>query len=275
MILGSISSERKATDNRMRKGYFAAGIACLVACAFCIVKSLPAPAPRSPALVQEATEAIAEQSVTLLHGEGEDLIPDEYVSPIDFDALMEMNEDIYAWLYIPGTDINHPVLQSVRGDNDYYLNHSADHQSDENGCLFTEYLYNDTMFADPVTVIYGHRMRSGQMFGQLEKLYASWESLNNLDEIIVYTPTRELHYQVFAATPFSNLHILNYYRRFVDARDIPAFAERVAEVHSFARLYDDSTEVTEDDHLLVLSTCLIEDETQRFIVVAKLMREIS
>ena len=258
----------------MRKGYFAAGVACLLACAFCLVKSLPAPSPRNPALVRESEEAVAEQSVMLLHEE-EPEIPDQYVSPIDFDALKDLNEDAYAWIYVPGTGINHPVLQSVRGDNDYYLTHSVDHQEDENGCLFTEYLYNDTLFADPVTVIYGHRMRSGEMFGSLEKLYASWESLHNLDEIIVYTPTRELHFQVFAATPFSNLHILNYYRRFVDARDIPAFAERVAEVHSFARIYDDSAGVTEDDHLLVLSTCLIADETQRFIVVAKLVYEIS
>ena len=67
--------------------------------------------------MRESTEAIAEQSVTLLHDE-EAEIPEEYVSPIDFEALKALNEDIYAWIYIPGTEINHPVLQSVRGDND-------------------------------------------------------------------------------------------------------------------------------------------------------------
>ena len=95
-----------------------------------------------------------------------------YVSPIDFAALEEMNEDIYAWLYIPGTEINHPILQSVRGDNDYYLDHTVDHLEDENGCLFTEYLYNSKDFDVPVTVIYGHRRRTGDMFGQLQELYA-------------------------------------------------------------------------------------------------------
>ena len=257
----------------MRKGYFAAGVACLVLCALCIVKCFPAARPVSPVLVKEATENVAEQSVSLLHG-AEDTAPVNNADLINFAALKDMNEDIYAWLFIPGTDINHPILQSVRGDNDFYLTHGVDRQQDENGCLFTEYLYNDTEFADPVTVIYGHRMRSGQMFGQLEKLYANWESLRNLDEVIVYTPTRELHFQVFAATPFSNQHILNYYRRFVERSDIPAFADSVAHVHSFARLYDDTVEVTEDDQLLVLSTCLEQDEDQRFLVVAKLVLEI-
>lgn len=257
----------------MRKGYFAAGVACLVLCALCIVKCFPAARPVNPALVREAKTTVAEQSVSLLHGE-ESTGPVKNSDLIDFVALKEMNEDIYAWLFIPGTDINHPILQSVRGDNDFYLTHGVDRQEDENGCLFTEYLYNDTDFADPVTLIYGHRMRNGQMFGQLEKLYASWESLRNLDEIIVYTPISELHYQVFAASPFTNQHILNHYRRFFDRSDIAVFLDSVAHVHSFARLYDDSVEVTEDDRLLVLSTCLTQDEDQRFLVLAKLILEI-
>ncbi len=257
----------------MRKGYFAAGVACLVLCALCIVKCFPAARPVSPVLVREATEAVAEQSVSLLHGEETEEAVNN-AALIDFKALKEMNEDIYAWLYIPGTDINHPVLQSVRGDNDFYLTHGVDRQLDENGCLFTEYLFNDTEFADPVTVIYGHRMRNGQMFGQLEKLYATWESLENLDEVIVYTPDKEMHFRVFAATPFSNQHILYYFQRFNDRSNIPVFTDTLAHVHSFARIYDDSVEVTEDDQLLVLSTCLTQDEDQRFLVVAKLVLEI-
>ena len=48
-----------------------------------------------------------------------------YISPIDFDKLKETNQDIYAWIEIPDTQINYPVVQS--GDDDaYYLNHTID-----------------------------------------------------------------------------------------------------------------------------------------------------
>ena len=45
---------------------------------------------------------------------------DTYVSPIDFDSLKETNPDIYAWIEIPDTKINYPIVQSAEDDT-YYL----------------------------------------------------------------------------------------------------------------------------------------------------------
>ena len=42
--------------------------------------------------------------------------------PVDFQALFDVNPDVYAWIKIPGTNIDYPVLQR-EGDNAYYLNH--------------------------------------------------------------------------------------------------------------------------------------------------------
>lgn len=250
--------------------YTLAGILCLAMAAFFAWKSVPKKAPEKPALVKEATAAVAEHGATLQ--------PDArqgYVSPIDFAALEDMNEDIYAWLYIPGTEINHPILQSVRGDNDYYLTHTVDRQEDENGCLFTEYLYSDKDFNVPVTVIYGHRRRSGDMFGQLQTLYAVTGSLEQYSEIIVYLPERELHYQVFAESVFSNMHIPNHYKRFHDKADILTFLSELKSYHTMTKQFDESVPITEDDKLLILSTCLAQNEDQRFLVLAKLIEEIS
>lgn len=82
--------------------------------------------------------------------------------PIDFAALKEKNPDVYAWISIPGTAIDYPVLQR-ENDNTYYLDHTIDHEEKTEGAIFTEN-YNNTDFEDPNTVIYGHDMRNGSMF---------------------------------------------------------------------------------------------------------------
>ena len=254
----------------MRKLYFAGGILCLLLSALLIYLSLPKKAPEKPELVKEATAAVAERAAQAPQETAQG-----YVSPIDFAALEEMNEDIYAWLYIPGTEINHPILQSVRGDNDYYLDHTVDHLEDENGCLFTEYLYNSKDFDVPVTVIYGHRRRTGDMFGQLQELYAVTGSLERYGEIIVYTPDKELHYQVFGESEFSNMHIPNHYKRFHDTAMLPVFLDELKSYHTMTKQFDPSVEITQDDRILILSTCLTQNEVQRFLVLAKLVDEIS
>ena len=250
--------------------YSLAALICLLAALFFAWKSLPKKAPEKPALVKEATAAVAERGATL-----PEQTEQGYVSPIDFAALEAMNEDIYAWLYIPGTDINHPVLQSVRGDNDYYLTHTVDRQEDENGCLFTEYLYSDKDFEVPVTVIYGHRRRTGDMFGQLQDLYAVTGSLEQYSEVIIYLPDRELHYQVFGESEFSDMHIPNHFKRFRDKTDILRFLDELKAYHTMTRQFDENVEITEDDKILILSTCLAINDDQRFLVLAKLIEEIS
>lgn len=254
----------------MRKLYIAGGALCLVLSALLIYFSLPKPAPEKPQLVKDATAAVAERAAQSVE-EAEQ----GYVSPIDFTALKQMNEDIYAWLYIPGTEINHPILQSVRGDNDYYLDHTVDHLEDENGCLFTEYLYNSKDFNVPVTVVYGHRRRTGDMFGQLQELYAVTGSLQQYPEVIVYTPDKELHYQVFGETEFSDMHIPNHYKRFSDPAQLPVFLDELKRYHTMTKQFDGSVEITQDDRILILSTCLIQNDDQRFLVLAKLVEEIS
>ena len=249
--------------------YTLAGLLCLAAAGFLLWKGIPKPAPEKPALIREATAAVAERGATQA-AEAEA----GYVSPINFDVLEAMNEDIYAWLYIPGTDINHPVLQNIRGDNDYYLTHTADRQEDENGCLFTEYLYNARDFNAPVTVIYGHRRRTGDMFGQLQSIFAVTGSLEQYSEAVIYLPDRELHYQIFAESEFSDMHIPNHFRRFQDRADLLVFLDQLRHYHTMTRQFDERVSVTENDRLLILSTCLAQNDDQRFLVLAKLIEEI-
>ena len=63
--------------------------------------------------------------------------PPPYESPVDFEALWAMNPDIYAWLYISGTQVNYPILQR-EGDDGFYLKHNSEGKFSEAGAIFTE-----------------------------------------------------------------------------------------------------------------------------------------
>ena len=189
-----------------------------------------------------------------------------YESPIDFKSLQKKNEDIYGWLEIPGTDISYPVLQHKEND-EFYLNHDESGKYDVCGTLFTEHVYNKKDFSDPVVAIYGHHLKSGQMFGNLQQYYT--DDFDKYNELIIYTPEEEIHYQVFAAVSFSNRHILYYYNGFEDEVMMKEFLSDLNSVRAIGSYVDKTVQVSTDDQLLVLSTCLQGDRTCRFLVVGK------
>jgi len=190
-----------------------------------------------------------------------------YVSPVDFEDLQSMNPDIYAWLYIPGTDVNYPILQR-EGDDRFYLDHNSEGKFSQGGAIFTEETYTKKDFSDPVTLVYGHNMRSGAMFGNLQETYSGQDGLETYRDIAVYLPERELHYEVFAAVPYDMRHIL-YYNDFTDPEVFREFLERVRSVRSINANIDENAAVTAEDQLLILSTCLRGDRNQRYLVLAK------
>ncbi|MCL2775511.1 MAG: class B sortase, partial [Oscillospiraceae bacterium] len=82
---------------------------------------------------------------------------------IDFETLQMINPDAVAWLYGPGTPIDYPVMRAA--EYDYYLHHLPNGEYNANGSLFIDYNWAD--FTDKLTIIYGHNMKSEQMFGSL------------------------------------------------------------------------------------------------------------
>lgn len=72
-----------------------------------------------------------------------------------------MNPDVYAWITVPGTEIEYPILQHP-SDNSYYFMHNIDGSYGYPGCIYTENL-NSKDFADNNTVIYGHDMKNDSM----------------------------------------------------------------------------------------------------------------
>lgn len=190
-----------------------------------------------------------------------------YVSPIDFAALQAENPDIYGWLDIPDTDISYPLLQSQEDDT-FYLNHDAYKDYNSVGSLFTEHRYNKNDMTDPVTVVYGHRQNDGSMFGTLQQTFSDPESFAAHKTIVVYLPDRELHYQVRAALPYDNRHILYQY----DFHDMQSYSNFLYSIYNTRALGINYTEkaMTSEDTLLILSTCLKGNRQNRFLVLATL-----
>lgn len=85
---------------------------------------------------------------------------------IDFDYMKSINKNIVAWITIPGTSIDSPILQA--SDNQYYLNHSFSNVQNDNGAIFVDYK-NTNDFNDRITSIYGHNVSNEYMLGSISK----------------------------------------------------------------------------------------------------------
>lgn len=106
----------------------------------------------------------------------------EEVVKIDFEKLLEINEDVVGWVMIDGTNINYPILQSY--DNNYYLKRDINRHISKSGSIYMD--YRNDGFSDKNTVLYGHNMKNGTMFAELEKIYNN--ELGNDVEIKVFIP---------------------------------------------------------------------------------------
>ena len=134
---------------------------------------------------KEKYEKLADE-VTKVNDEGEEN------DLIDFEKLKSINSDIVAWIIIDGTTINYPVMQTT--DNNYYLSKNFYKEYDRCGSVFLDY---KSQFTDKNIVIYGHNIKRGTMFSDLENI-CNGKLGNNID-INIYMQGKEMRFQVFSS----------------------------------------------------------------------------
>ena len=188
--------------------------------------------------------------------------------PVDFDALKAQNPDVYAWISIPGTSIDYPILQSAEDDT-YYLNYTIDKVKGLPGSIYTESL-NAQDFSDNNTVIYGHNMKNGSMFADLHK-YSDNLFLKENPYVMIYTPDQVLKYQIFAAYVSDDKHILKTYD-FTDDAVYQGYLNDIFAMRQMGVILDKELEVTKENKILTLSTCNSVFD-QRWLVQAVLIEE--
>ena len=194
---------------------------------------------------------------------------ESYVCPADFEYLQSVNDDIYAWLHIEGMYVDFPVCQSPN-DDEFYLSHNSDGEFSSAGAIFTEHEFNGKDFNDPVTILYGHHMGSRCMFGDLQEDISEEEFWAKNPVITIYMPDRELRYQVFAAVPYGHWHIL-YYHDFTDESVYTSFFDDIMSTTGLAARTHEEFAPVYGDKVIVLSTCLIGNHYNRFVVMGKLI----
>ena len=227
-------------------------------------------------VAEKTYDSISSQYVSTQSNDGketEENTPEEQQAPekeidpehspitVDFNALKAQCGDIQAWIYLPDTVINYPVVQC--DDNMYYLHRLIDGNYNSSGSLFIECLCPKNFQADN-TIIYGHHMKSGAMFGNLDR----YKSQDYYDEHpVMYLLTQKQNYRLDIAAGFVTDAEADLYRVKTDEADKQAFIDEALEHSDFVS----GVELSADDRLVVLSTCDYTAYNSRFVVIAKLV----
>ena len=186
--------------------------------------------------------------------------------PIDFAELQKTNPDVYAWIQIPGTSVDYPIVQR-EDDNTYYLTHDINNEENISGAIFTE-TYNHRDFEDPNTLIYGHDMKNGSMFQSLHQ-YMDRSFFDANRTVIIYLPDQILHYKIFAAYLYDNRHILMSFD-FSDKKVYKNYLEEIFSMRDMNSFVDTSMKVDNEDKMITMSTCYAGDSSHRYLVQAVL-----
>lgn len=213
----------------------------------------------------ESLESEGEEPVVPQEATGDETVD----NPIDFASLVEENPDIYAWISIPNTNVNYPILQSSIDDL-FYFDHASDGSENVYGAIFTQRVSSKD-FTDPVTVVYGHRSHgTGVLFSTLH----NFEDATFFEEnttFYIYTPGHVLTYEIISAYQYDNRHILNSFD-FSDPEVLQSYFDYVCNPDSLVKNVREGVTLTTDDKIVQLSTCMADwEETQRYIVTGVLI----
>lgn len=184
-----------------------------------------------------------------------------------YETLYQKNKKIVGWLKIDGCGIDYPVMQTT--DNEYYLDHNYNQEYDKNGSLFMDKDCN-AAFPTDNTIIYGHHMKSGKMFGKLNyySKKSFWEENPTFTFDSIYEAgTYEVMY-VFRSRIYSEEEIVFKYYQFLKSSSGDEFYSNMESMAELS-LYDTGVTASYGDRLLTLSTCDSSEEDGRFVVVAR------
>ncbi len=188
-------------------------------------------------------------------------------NPIDFPSLKAEHPDIYAWVTIPDTGVNHPIVQSATDDN-YYLYHDLDGNYTIYGSVFTQSM-NATDFSDPVTIVYGHHTDNGTMFSDLRN-FTDKDYFDAHEEMYIYTPGHILTYRIISAYEYDNRHIMNSFD-FSDPQVRQDYFASVLSPTSMQVNVREGATLSVDDKIVQLSTCVEGNSASRYIVTGVLV----
>lgn len=176
-------------------------------------------------------------------------------NPIDFEELNKINPEVIGWIRIGALGKSYPVAQAK--DNDFYLHRTFEKQDNFAGCIFLN-CDNSKYFTDQNSIIYGHNMKDGSMFGTL-KNFGDQELYDKNPYFWVFTPKLIFQYQIFSCSIVNRVG--DPYRTRFLSTEFDAFLKTCME-NSQIDSHGLKPEAT--DRIVTLSTCT-GNESTRFI----------
>lgn len=188
----------------------------------------------------------------------------------DYARYRGMNPDVVGWISVPNTRVEYPVLhrntgpQNTNIDNEYYLVRNPNEEPSKSGSIFLDARNTDVHTARHI-IVYGHNMRSGSMFADLQN-YKNADFFENNRDFTMHWGDEAVHYEIYSAgvastdnnfikTDFaSDDEFLNYFNKL---RGLSKFAPKP------------SVTLTKDDQILTMVTCTYEYDNSRYIIQAR------
>ena len=218
----------------------------------------------------EVEEEIFEETLTDTDREMEEEIPQEvikskYTFDKSFKKLLSINKETVAYLTVKNTKIAYPVVQ--HSDNSYYLGRDFYKKKTVMGWVYMDYRNNPKEFDDN-TIIYGHNMKNGTMFGSLKKvLESSWRANEENMTISLDLPTGSYKFKIFSIykVDYTTDYLVNKFHSKSSKED---FINMITK----RSIFNSGIKVLNDDKILTLSTCT-GSNNRRLVVHAVLLKE--
>lgn len=206
-----------------------------------------------PAIKDAALEAAAREDTTE-NGEAKSL--PKLKNPVNFAELQAINPEVIGWIRVGAVNVSYPVTQAE--DNSYYLHRTFKKVDNFAGCIF-ENCENSPYFTDQNTIIYGHNMKNGSMFGQLKK-FSEQETFDKNPYFWIFTKDFIYQYRIFSSSIVSKMGD-PYITRFSE-EDFKKFIEKSV---ASSEIKCGDAGITTSDRIVTLSTCTGDDATRRIV----------
>jgi len=190
-----------------------------------------------------------------------------------FEEVLRINSDTKAWITIPGTAVNDPIV--LGPDNDFYLTHNIHKEASRYGTVYFDAACEIT--AEKVSqnlVIYGHEMKDGQMFGTLKR----YKDLNFYKQNPVFTMRtlyNDASYKIFSIfitnsrPEHDNGNVFDYRKiNFTTQDEFLEFTSQLTE----RSIINTGVDIIEGDEIVTLSTCATDFDDARLVIVARKVR---
>lgn len=215
---------------------------------------------------------VAYDDLAKIAGMGESVDKEEKDLKIDWDALKKISGDVKGWIRSKNTVINYPIVQGR--DNDHYLYHIMTGEYSRKGSIFIDSNIGSP-FNDFLTIVYGHRMLDDSMFNSLGKYFEDEKYYKAHKIIDIYTPEKNYNIEIFGA---ANVNATNnaIYNLNIGQDDNDAklnYINYILNHNELAGYKAGDVEVSENDRLVMLSTCTYDPGDDRIVIWGRLVEK--